>query len=317
MREDAAHDDQYELTIRNQYMFNRVMTDEAICRMFLKRVIGKEIDTLEYKNKEQSFEPRPGSRGVRLDLFARGGGRLYDIELQVLRRGGLGKRYRYYQGAIDTEMLGKGEDFDALPESYIIFVCDHDPFGHGHPVYTFEHTCREDETVQVADDAHWIALNCKAYDKVQDRELRDFMEYLSDGKISDDALVASIAKAVDEANEDRRWVGKVFSVSTMAEDMERELRIWRRMGLKEGRAEGLEQGLQEGREQGREQGLQQGLEQGRIEGAQESEALYSALIERLFADGRIDEIRQAAADPDYRCALLHEYGLEPSEDDRI
>lgn len=87
--------------------------------------------------------------------------------------------------AKDTEMLGKGEDFDVLPESYIIFVCDHDPFGHGHPVYTIEHACREDEAVQVADDAHWIALNCKAHDKVQNRELRDFMEYLSDDRIDD------------------------------------------------------------------------------------------------------------------------------------
>lgn len=295
-------DGQYDLTIRNQYMFNRVMTNETICRRFLERVISKEIDTLEYKNKEQSFEPRPGSRGVRLDLFAQGGGKLYDIELQVLKRGGLGKRYRYYQGAIDTEMLGKGEDFDALPESYIIFICDHDPFGHGHPVYTIEHTCREDEAVQVSDDAHWIALNCKAHDKVQNRELRDFMEYLSDGKINDDdALIASMAKAVDEANEDRRWVGKVFSVSTMAKDMERELRIWRRMGLKEGRTEGLEQGLA----------------QGRAEGARESEALYSALIERLFSDDRIDDVRRAAADPDYRRSLLHEYGLDTSGDENI
>ena len=129
-----------------------------------------------------------------------------------------------------------------------------------------------------------------------------FMEYLSDGKINeDDPLVTSMAQAVEEANGDRRWVGKVFSVSTMGEDMERELRIWRRMGLKEGR--------KEGRKEGHKEGLEEGLIAGRVEGLKEADARYSALIEKLFADGRIDEVREAAADADLRQRLFEEYGL--------
>lgn len=57
---------------------------------------------------------------MRLDVFARGDGRVYDIEMQVARERGLGRRMRYYQAAMDVGELGSGEDFGALPE-----VADH------------------------------------------------------------------------------------------------------------------------------------------------------------------------------------------------
>lgn len=53
---------------------------------------------------------------MRLDVFARGDGRVYDIEMQVARERGLGRRMRYYQAAMDVGELGSGEDFGALPE---------------------------------------------------------------------------------------------------------------------------------------------------------------------------------------------------------
>ena len=55
-------------------------------------------------------------RGVRLDVFARGDGRVYDIEMQVARERGLGRRMRYYQAAMDVGELGSGEDFAAQSE---------------------------------------------------------------------------------------------------------------------------------------------------------------------------------------------------------
>lgn len=53
---------------------------------------------------------------MRLDVFARGDGRVYDIEMQVARERDLGRRMRYYQAAMDVGELGSGEDFGALPE---------------------------------------------------------------------------------------------------------------------------------------------------------------------------------------------------------
>lgn len=53
---------------------------------------------------------------MRLDVFARGDGRVYDIEMQVARERDLGRRMRYYQAAMDVGELESGEDFGAQSE---------------------------------------------------------------------------------------------------------------------------------------------------------------------------------------------------------
>ncbi len=270
------------IPITNQYMFNRVMTEEDICIRFLECVLGKQIDGLEYKNAEQAIEPKINSKGVRLDIFARSNGKVYDIELQVQPRIELSKRYRYYQSAIDTASLEKGCPYSALPESYIIFVCDHDPFGYGLPVYTVERVCEENNAVSITDEAHWLALNCTAYEKTENRKLADLLEYISTGRITlHDDLVTSIAEAVSKANDDREWVDKVFSVSTIDEDLRREALMMRDIARKEG------------------------LEEGRAEGVQQ----YAELVGKLLDEGRESDIRKATEDPAYRNELLSEFGL--------
>ncbi len=36
---------------------------------------------------------------------------------------------------MDVNFLRKGEDFDSLPESYVIFITENDIIGKGQPVY--------------------------------------------------------------------------------------------------------------------------------------------------------------------------------------
>ncbi|MCM1500686.1 MAG: hypothetical protein NC124_19665, partial [Clostridium sp.] len=73
-------------------------------------------------------------------------------------------------------------------------------------------------------------------------------------------------------------------------------------GQKEGRQEGLRRGKQEGIRQGKQEGLRQGMQ----EGIQQ----MSELIRRLLADGRQEELAQAATDVMSWQKLLAEYRLE-------
>ena len=82
-----------------------------------------------YLNAEQAKEPAAASRGVRMDVFAREGSRVFDIEMQVSPEGRIGRRMRYYQAAIDATELGPGEDYGLLPESFVVFFCATDPSG--------------------------------------------------------------------------------------------------------------------------------------------------------------------------------------------
>lgn len=286
--------EQRNLSIRNQYMFNKVLTDEAICKAFLERVLRRPIDALTYKNAEQAIEPKVGAKGVRLDLFAKSEGATFDIELQAEPKLELARRYRYYQSAIDTASLGKGDDYENLPESFIIFVCDHDPFGCGLPVYTLQMRCAEDDACMIGSGFTWLAMNCPAYRKERDSHLASVMGYISADIIdASDRLVCSMAEAVEDANKDRKWVDGVFSVSTIEEDLRREIRIARKVGLREGEAQGLEKGVAQGR--------QEGLVQGEIR--------FGQLADRLLDADRLDDLKRATADATFRDVLFAEFGI--------
>ena len=123
-----------KLKFQDRWMFNRVLCEEEVCRKVLRAALGIEAGEIANPNAEQCFEPLAAGRGVRLDVFARGDGRVYDIEMQVARERDLGRRMRYYQAAMDVGELGSGEDFGALPESYVLFFCRHDAYGKGEPV---------------------------------------------------------------------------------------------------------------------------------------------------------------------------------------
>ena len=45
---------------------------------------------------------------------------------------------------IDMELLTTGTDYDLLPDSYVIFICDFDPFHQKKYCYSFENRCREE-----------------------------------------------------------------------------------------------------------------------------------------------------------------------------
>lgn len=210
----------------------------------------------------------------------------------------LARRFRYYQATLDMTTLAPGKDYDELCESFIVFLCAHDPFDRNLPVYTLERHCAEAPDLSIDCNSHWIALNAHAWDTLPEGALRDLLHYTQNGSVGTSSLVQRIEEIVAKANNDRKWVDKVFyCVSTIEENDARRARILERLARKEG----LEQGLEEGRERG--------LAEGRAEGAKEAEARYSSLVERLLAAGRLDDLRMAASDDVRRAALFEEFGL--------
>ncbi len=65
--------------------------------------------------------------------------------MEVKRKSALGKRSRYYQSQMDMELLLSREAYSELPDIYVIFICDFDPFDEEKYRYTFEMNCKESE----------------------------------------------------------------------------------------------------------------------------------------------------------------------------
>ena len=148
-----------ELTIKDNFMFGAVMVDEELCREFLELALGFKIARVTV-SKEKSIVYHPEYKGVRLDVVADDENRThYNVEMQVLRKKHLGKRSRYYHSQIDMELLLAGLEYGQLPDSYVIFVCDFDPFYKKRYRYTFDTVCKEDDTICLEDGNHTVFLS--------------------------------------------------------------------------------------------------------------------------------------------------------------
>ena len=100
-----------DLTIKDNFMFGAVMSQEENCREFLELVLGFPIERV-HVIREKSLMYHPENRGVRLDVYAKDKeNKRYNVEMQLARKPELEKRVRYYHGQIDMEMLFSGQDY--------------------------------------------------------------------------------------------------------------------------------------------------------------------------------------------------------------
>ena len=121
-----------DLTLKNNFLFGAVMAEEENCRGLLELVTDIQIREIKV-SREKSVVYHPEYKGVRLDVYANDENHTcYNVEMQVVRRAALGKRARFYRSQMDMELLLKGQDYPELPDSYVIFICDFDPFGGGY-----------------------------------------------------------------------------------------------------------------------------------------------------------------------------------------
>ena len=127
---------------------------------------------------EKAIAPYYTSKGVRLDVYLKDSDKVIDIECQANLKPALGKRTRYYQSMIDIDSLMKGEEYEKLKESYILFICKNDPFKDenekhfGLPCYTFKNICTEDDEVNLDDKTIKVIYNASAYEKENAKKMK-------------------------------------------------------------------------------------------------------------------------------------------------
>ena len=57
-----------ELTISNDFMFCRVMSDADVCGEFIERLLGIKVARIEYVQPQKDVRITPDARGVRFDV---------------------------------------------------------------------------------------------------------------------------------------------------------------------------------------------------------------------------------------------------------
>ena len=225
-----------ELTIKDNFMFGAVMMDEGNCKGLLERVLQIPIDRVEI-SKEKSIVYHPEYKGVRLDVYVKDEKQTrYNVEMQVEKKPALGKRSSYYQSQMDMEMLLSGEDYAELPNTYVIFICDFDPFGEGKYRYTLRMKCEESAEVKFVDGRTIVFLNTHGKNESEvPKELVTLLNYIREDvegseREFHDSYVERLQKFIREVKADR--------------EMEERFMIFEEM-LKDERAEGRVEGCKE------------------------------------------------------------------------
>ena len=231
-----------ELTLKDNFMFGAVMMDENNCKGLLERVLEIPIARVEV-SREKSIVYHPEYKGIRLDVYAKDEKHTrYNVEMQVEKKPALGKRSRYYQSQMDMELLLTGEEYTELPDTYVIFICDFDPFGKEKYRYKFRMTCEESEDVEMADGRSILFLNTRGKNESEvPKELVTFLKYMKEDlegseKEFHDPYVEQLQKFVREIKGSREMEERFMIFEEMLKDERAE-------GRAEGRIENLKETL--------------------------------------------------------------------------
>lgn len=201
------------LTLANNFIFCKVLEENPdVCKELLEMLLDIKIDRIEQPKSEQTFKTDFDSRGIRLDVYVKDGtGRCFDIEIQTSNYMRLEKRARYYQGLMDVDSIQFGQEYSALKDSYVIFLCLGDAFGHRLPVYTFRYRAEEDKNILMNDGTVNIFFNATMYDKMQSENMRSFFRYLC-GKNSDDNFTDRLSALVERVKMNAQWRHRYMTI---------------------------------------------------------------------------------------------------------
>ena len=268
-----------ELQFSDAFMFAAAMEDEEVCRGVLERILEIPIRKVRVR-PEASLLVNPDFRGVRLDVYADDeAGTVYNVEMQTTHKQNLPKRSRAYQGQMDLVALRPGDDFNLLPNSFVIFICTYDPFGSGRYRYRFENRCRETGE-ELGDEAYKIFLNTKGKNRDgESQELIRFLRYVEDAAFAvtedGDTLIHKIEARIAEIKQNYGMEVRYMQFSEMLSDERKE-------------------GLREGRQEGR---------------AEERQILFK-LMDLMEADGDADKIPLLRKDAEFLREMYSKYHME-------
>ena len=126
----------------------RLLDDDFLTKCFegdpkyiqlVLRIVLEMPDLVVVDVRTQVFVENLLNRSVRLDVLATdSAGRKINVEIQRSDKGAGRKRARYNSSMMDANLLRKGENFEELPETYVVFITEHDVLGDGQPLYKVE-----------------------------------------------------------------------------------------------------------------------------------------------------------------------------------
>ncbi len=168
-----------EQTLMNNYVFSMVMREPKRIKPLLEYILDKKIKNISMVEPEKTLKEKFEAKGIRLDLYVEDmDGVVYDVEVQTTDQKNLPRRMRYYQGMLDIAFFPAGADYNMMRKSYVIFICNFDPYGEEQYIYTFQNRCDQKPELLFGDDAVKVVVNTKGKKGEISKELKEAIIYL-------------------------------------------------------------------------------------------------------------------------------------------
>lgn len=265
-----------QLRLMDDTFFNSCFDGNIPCmEVVLRAVLGNDRLRVTEVITQQSV-PNLYGRAVRFDALATDGETIYDIEIQRSDEGAVPRRARFNSSMIDSREVSKGTLFPDLPETYVIFITEHDVWKRGKPLYTVRRTFEDTEEV-FNDGTHILYVNgeCQSESPLG-RLMHDF--FCSD---PNDMYSDVLAERVRFFKEDEKGVAAMCNV------------------MKEIYDDGFASGEAQGEARGEVRGEIRGAETERIKSIKN---LISSL--GITAEAAMDALKIAKTDQPKYLALL-------------
>ena len=224
-----------ELTIMNDIFMRNVLKKRECTEYILQVILNKKDLRVVDQVLQKDYKNLQGRSAI-LDCVARDSdGTQMDIEIQQDNEGASPKRARYHSGLMDMNTLNPGQDFDELPESYVIFITQNDILGLGLPIY---HVTRkiEESYEDFKDGAYIIYVNSK---KQEDTELGRLMYDLHCKNASDMHSIV-LAERMRELKETKE--GRDFMCRELEQIYSEGIEDGEKLGIEKGEKIGIEKG---------------------------------------------------------------------------
>ena len=265
-----------QLRLMDDTFFNSCFDGNIPCmEVVLRAVLGNDRLRVTEVITQQSV-PNLYGRAVRFDALATDGETIYDVEIQRSDEGAIPRRARFNSSMIDSREVSKGTLFPDLPETYVIFITEHDVWKREKPLYTVRRTFEDTEEV-FSDGTHILYVNgeCQSESPLG-RLMHDF--FCSD---PNDMYSDVLAERVRFFKEDEKGVAAMCNV------------------MKEIYDDGFASGEAQGEARGEVRGEIRGAETERIKSIKN---LISSL--GITAEAAMDALKIAKTDQPKYLALL-------------
>ena len=209
-----------------------------------------KVDALEIVKSQYSIDNYLEAKSIRYDVYAKDdkSNKHYDIEMQTTSDPALIKRARYYASTMDGEALAKGQTYDKLADTFVIFICTYNPFPSQNSAIYIERPSllkKVNETeVDITKETQYkngcvkIYLNTSVdLNTVKNKDLRAFIEFINTGIATND-FTKEIEKTVLEQKQNSL---ERMRYMTFQQELQNSQKEWYTHGKKDGVEEGTKQ----------------------------------------------------------------------------